>query len=590
MTDYDLELMNVGSVRRYMRYIKPYWKEIAITVVVGMLKFGIPLVIPLIMKYVIDDIIGSGQMTTAEQINELIWLMSIVLVIFIVFRPPIEYYRQYFAQWTGNKILYDIRDQLFHHLQKLSLQFYANRKSGEVISRVIHDVEQTKNFIITGMMNIWLDLFTIVVAIIIMLTMDPWLTLIAVSLMPLYGFAIKYFYSRLRMLTRERSQALAEVQGHLHERLQGMNVIRSFALEDYEQQQFQRQNNHFLNKAIDHTKWNAKTFAVVNTITDIAPVMVIGVAGLLVIQNGITVGTMVAFVAYMDRLYNPLRRLVNSSTTITQSIASMDRVFELADETYDIEDKPDAVLYRFPQGEVIFEDVAFAYQDGETLLQDMNFRVESGQTVALVGMSGGGKSTIMSLIPRFHDVTRGRILVDGRDVRDYQMRSLRDRIGMVLQDNIIFSDSVMFNIRMGRPDATDEEVYEAARAANAHDFIMKLPYGYETNIGERGVKLSGGQKQRVAIARVFLKSPEILIFDEATSSLDLESESLIQQSLFRLAENRTTFIVAHRLSTITHSDKILVIDQGRVVESGSHEELMKQQGSYYNLFQVQNLN
>ncbi|ADI00223.1 ABC transporter related protein [[Bacillus] selenitireducens MLS10] len=580
----------MGSVRRYMRYIKPYWKEIAITVVVGMLKFGIPLVIPLIMKYVIDDIIGSGQMTTAEQINELIWLMSIVLVIFIVFRPPIEYYRQYFAQWTGNKILYDIRDQLFHHLQKLSLQFYANRKSGEVISRVIHDVEQTKNFIITGMMNIWLDLFTIVVAIIIMLTMDPWLTLIAVSLMPLYGFAIKYFYSRLRMLTRERSQALAEVQGHLHERLQGMNVIRSFALEDYEQQQFQRQNNHFLNKAIDHTKWNAKTFAVVNTITDIAPVMVIGVAGLLVIQNGISVGTMVAFVAYMDRLYNPLRRLVNSSTTITQSIASMDRVFELADETYDIEDKPDAVPYRFPKGEVIFEDVAFAYQDGETLLQDMNFRVESGQTVALVGMSGGGKSTIMSLIPRFHDVTGGRILVDGRDVRDYQMRSLRDRIGMVLQDNIIFSDSVMFNIRMGRPDATDEEVYEAARAANAHDFIMNLPYGYETNIGERGVKLSGGQKQRVAIARVFLKSPEILIFDEATSSLDLESESLIQQSLFRLAENRTTFIVAHRLSTITHSDKILVIDQGRVVESGSHEELMKQQGPYYNLFQVQNLN
>ncbi|WP_069365597.1 ABC transporter ATP-binding protein [Salisediminibacterium beveridgei] len=579
----------MGSVRRYLNYIKPYWKEISITVLVGMMKFGIPLIIPLIMKYVIDDIIGATDMTTAEQLNQLAWLMGIVLVIFIIFRPPIEYYRQYFAQWTGNKILYDIRDQLFHHLQKLSLQFYANRKSGEVISRVIHDVEQTKNFIITGMMNIWLDLFTIIVAIIIMLTMDVWLTLIAISLMPLYGFAIKYFYSRLRHLTRERSQALAEVQGHLHERLQGMNVIRSFALEDYEQEQFQKQNTHFLTKAIDHTRWNAKTFAVVNTITDIAPVMVIGFAGMLVIQNGITVGTMVAFVAYMDRLYNPLRRLVNSSTTITQSIASMDRVFELADETYDIEDRPGAVPYRFPQGEVIFEDVEFAYNDGETLLKNMNFRVEAGQTVALVGMSGGGKSTIMSLIPRFHDVTGGRILVDGKDIRDYQMRTLRDRIGMVLQDNIIFSDSVMFNIRMGRPDATDEEVYEAAKAANAHDFIMDLTYGYETNIGERGVKLSGGQKQRVAIARVFLKSPEILIFDEATSSLDLESESLIQQSLFRLAEHRTTFIVAHRLSTITHSDNILVIDQGRVVESGSHDELMAKQGAYYNLFQVQNL-
>ena len=579
----------MGSVRRYLNYIKPYWKEISITVLIGMLKFGIPLIIPLIMKYVIDDIIGGTDMSTAEQLNELAWLMGIVLIIFIVFRPPIEYYRQYFAQWTGNKILYDIRDQLFLHLQKLSLQFYANRKSGEVISRVIHDVEQTKNFIITGMMNIWLDLFTIVVAIIIMLTMDVWLTLIAISLMPLYGFAIKYFFSKLRNLTRERSQALAEVQGHLHERLQGMNVIRSFALEDYEQEQFQKQNTNFLTKAIDHTKWNAKTFAVVNTITDIAPVMVIGFAGMLVIQGGITVGTMVAFVAYMDRLYNPLRRLVNSSTTITQSIASMDRVFELADETYDIEDHADAVPYRFPKGEVIFENVAFAYNDGEPLLKDMNFRVDAGQTVALVGMSGGGKSTIMSLIPRFHDVTGGRILVDGKDIRDYQMRTLRDRIGMVLQDNIIFSDSVMFNIRMGRPDATDEEVYEAAKAANAHDFIMDLTYGYETNIGERGVKLSGGQKQRVAIARVFLKSPEILIFDEATSSLDLESESLIQQSLFRLAEHRTTFIVAHRLSTITHSDNIFVIDQGRVVESGTHDELMAKQGAYYNLFQVQNL-
>ncbi len=582
-------MFDLESIKRYMKFVKPYWKEIILTVIIGMMKFGIPLIIPLILKYVIDDIIGADGLSASEQLNTLYWLMGIVLVVFIVFRPPIEYYRQYLAQWTGNKILYDIRESLFVHLQKLSLKFYSNRKAGEIISRVIHDVEQTKNFIITGMMNIWLDMFTIVVAIAIMLTMDVGLTLIAISLLPFYGFAIKYFFSRLRLLTRHRSQALAEVQGHLHERLQGMNVIRSFALEDYEQREFDKQNDNFLNKAVDHTKWNAKTAAVVNTITDIAPVMVIGAAGFMVIQMGLTVGTMVAFVSYMDRLYNPLRRLVNSSTTLTQSIASMDRVFELVDEEYDIVDKKDAVPYAYPQGEVIFDNVSFSYNEGEPVLQDVSFRINRGETVAIVGMSGGGKSTIMSLIPRFYDVTSGRIIIDGKDVRDYQVRSLRDRIAMVLQDNIIFSDSVMFNIRMGNPEATNEQVYAAARAANADEFIRNLPEGYETNIGERGIKLSGGQKQRVAIARVFLKSPEILIFDEATSSLDLESESLIQQSLFQLAEDRTTFVVAHRLSTITHADKILVVDHGKLVEVGTHEELMKNEGPYRSLFQVQQL-
>ncbi|UCZ54111.1 ABC transporter ATP-binding protein/permease [Bacillus shivajii] len=580
----------MDSIKRYLQFVKPYWKEIIGTVIIGMLKFGIPLVIPLILKYVIDDIIGAAHLTSDEKLTQLYWLMGIVLFIFIVFRPPIEYYRQYFAQWIGSKVLYDIREKLFTHLQKLSLKFYSNRKSGEIISRVIHDVEQTKNFIITGMMNIWLDMFTIVVAIIIMFTMDIWLTLIAISLLPFYGFAIKYFYSRLRMLTRQRSQALAEVQSHLHERLQGMNVIRSFALEDHEQKQFNKQNDNFLARALDHTRWNAKTFAVVNTITDLAPVLVIGAAGALVIQTNLTVGTMVAFVAYMDRLYNPLRRLINSSTTLTQSIASMDRVFELVDEKYDIEDKHGAVPYRFPKGEVIFDQVSFSYDEDETILKNMSFTVQGGETVAIVGMSGGGKSTIMGLIPRFYDVTNGRILIDGKDVRDYEVRSLRDRIGMVLQDNVIFSDSVKFNILMGRPDATDEEVVEAAKAANAHEFILDLPEGYDTNIGERGVKLSGGQKQRIAIARVFLKSPEILIFDEATSSLDLESEHLIQQSLFRLAENRTTFIVAHRLSTITHADRILVIDHGELVEMGTHDELMRKEGAYHRLFQVQQLN
>ncbi|ERN51270.1 ABC transporter ATP-binding protein [Alkalihalophilus marmarensis] len=580
----------MNSMKRYMVFVKPYWKQIFWTIVIGVLKFGIPLLLPLVMMYVIDDIILVEGMPQDEKLSTLFWIMGGLFFIFLVLRPPIEYLRQYYAQWIGSKVLYDIRDQLFTHIQKLSLRFYSNRKVGEIISRVIHDVEQTKNFVITGLMNIWLDLFTIIIAIIIMLNINVWLTLVAISMFPLYGFSVKFFYARLRHLTRVRSQALAEVQGHLHERVQGMNVIRSFALEEHEQHQFAKRNNHFLDRALDHTRWNAKTFAVVNTITDLAPLLVILVSGYFVITGNLEIGAMTAFVLYMERLYGPLRRLVNSSTTLTQAIASMDRVFEFIDEKYDIEDSLDAQPLDSARGRVQFEDVSFYYDNEEKpVLKNVSLDIKEGETVAFVGMSGGGKSTLISLIPRFYDVSSGRITLDGVDIRHFQVRMLRDKIGMVLQDNILFSDSVKMNILMGNPEATDEEVIAAAKAANAHDFIMNLPNGYDTEVGERGVKLSGGQKQRVAIARVFLKNPPILIFDEATSALDLESEHYIQEALEKLARNRTTFIVAHRLSTITHADRIVLIENGEIVESGTHEELMKKAGHYQKLFDVQQL-
>ncbi len=546
---------------------------------------------PLLLKYILDDVIAA-DLVQDEKLSKLFFAMGIMLFIFLVLRPPVEYYRQYYAQWVGSKILYDIRDQLFDHIQKLSLRYYANTRAGEVISRVIHDVEQTKTFVITGLMNLWLDLFTIVIAIIIMLTLDVPLTIVSIILFPLYGFSIKYFYGRLRNLTRARSQALAEVQGYLHERVQGIPVIRSFAIEDHEQKLFDKQNSNFLQKALDHTGWNAKTFAVVNTITDIAPLLVIGFAGYQVIQGSLTVGTLVAFVAYIDRLYNPLRRLVNSSTTLTQALASMDRVFEFMDEKYDIVDGPNAVECKQISGNMKFENITFSYgddDDDQIVLKDINLDIQSGETVALVGMSGGGKSTLVSLIPRFYDVTEGRILLDGVDIRSYKVRSLRDKIGMVHQDTFLFSESVKHNILLGKPGASDEEIIEAAKAANAHEFIENLSQGYDTKVGERGVKLSGGQKQRIAIARVFLKNPPLLIWDEATSALDLESEHLIQESLEELAKNRTTFIVAHRLSTITHADKIVLIEHGEIVEIGTHAELMSKKGHYYDLFQVQQL-
>ena len=580
----------MSSIKQYMKYVKPYKWKIIWTVLIGIVKFAIPLLMPLILKYVIDDIIRAEGLTAAEKNSHLLWLMGGAFLVFLILRPPVEYIRQYLAQWVGSNILYDIRNKLFDHLQRLSLRYYAQTKTGEVISRVIHDVEQTKVFVITGLMNVWLDLTTILIAIIIMLTMDVPLTLVAIILFPLYGLSIKYFYAKLRRLTRERSQALAEVQGHLHERVQGIPVTRSFALEDYEQEQFDKRNGNFLDKAITHTEWNAKTFAVTNTITDLAPLLVIGFAGYQVINASLSLGTMVAFVGYMERVYSPLRRLINSSTTLTQSIASIDRVFELMNEKYDIVDRPNSTPLNHVQGEIELDNVSFRYDEQEAeVLKNVSLHVEKGETIALVGMSGGGKSTLISLIPRFYDVTSGAIRVDGKDIRDVQARSLRDQIGMVLQDNILFSESIAVNIRMGNPQATDEEVIQAAIAANAHDFIMELPEGYNTLVGERGVKLSGGQKQRIAIARVFLKNPPILIFDEATSALDLESEHTIQEAMEKLAADRTTFIVAHRLATITHADRIVVMEHGRITEVGSHEELMAKQGSYYDLYQVQNL-
>ncbi|MGQ3447543.1 SAV1866 family putative multidrug efflux ABC transporter [Staphylococcus aureus] len=577
-------------IKRYLQFVKPYKYRIFATIIVGIIKFGIPMLIPLLIKYAIDGVINNHALTTDEKVHHLTIAIGIALFIFVIVRPPIEFIRQYLAQWKSNKILYDIRKKLYNHLQALSARFYANNQVGQVISRVINDVEQTKDFILTGLMNIWLDCITIIIALSIMFFLDVKLTLAALFIFPFYILTVYVFFGRLRKLTRERSQALAEVQGFLHERVQGISVVKSFAIEDNEAKNFDKKNTNFLTRALKHTRWNAYSFAAINTVTDIGPIIVIGVGAYLAISGSITVGTLAAFVGYLELLFGPLRRLVASFTTLTQSFASMDRVFQLIDEDYDIKNGVGAQPIEIKQGRIDIDHVSFQYNDNEApILKDINLSIEKGETVAFVGMSGGGKSTLINLIPRFYDVTSGQILIDGHNIKDFLTGSLRNQIGLVQQDNILFSDTVKENILLGRPTATDEEVVEAAKMANAHDFIMNLPQGYDTEVGERGVKLSGGQKQRLSIARIFLNNPPILILDEATSALDLESESIIQEALDVLSKDRTTLIVAHRLSTITHADKIVVIENGHIVETGTHRELIAKQGAYEHLYSIQNL-
>jgi ABC-type multidrug transport system fused ATPase/permease subunit len=579
----------MSSFKNYIKFIKPYKGLVIITILIGMLKFGIPLTFPLIMKYVVDDLLLS-TLSAADKVQKLIYVMAGSFALFIIVRAPVEYFRQYYAQLTTSRILYDLRNHLYGHIQKLSLRYYQNHKTGEIISRMINDAEQTKSIVETGLMNVWLDLFTLTIAMGFMFHMDFWLTVVSIAIFPFYALSVKKLYKRMRDLTKSRSQALAEIQGYLHERVNGIPVIKSFTLEENQQDKFNEHNRKFLNRALALTKWNAITSAIINTLTDIAPLLVLSYGGYEVIQKNLTLGAFVAFFAYLDRLYSPLRRLVNSSTELTQASASLDRVMELLNEPYDIVDAPHAKAIHDVKGTIDFENISFRYDSSsEWVLKNIQLSIKPGQTIALVGMSGGGKSSLISLLPRFYNIEQGRIMLDQVDIMDITTKSLRGQIGMVLQDNILFSGSVRENILFGKPEATLDEIIGAAKAANAHDFISNLIHGYDTEIGERGVKLSGGQKQRIAIARVFLKNPRILVLDEATSALDLESEHLIQESLEKLAKDRTTLIVAHRLSTITHADQIVLIEHGEIKEKGTHEELMEKAGSYARLYNVQNL-
>lgn len=577
------------DAKRFMEFVSPYKGWLLLTIFLGVLKFSFPIATPLIMQYAIDDILFNESFQDKEKIHTLVILMSIVLLIYVLMRPFVEYFRQYLAHDVSNRILRDVRKKVYQHLQTLSLSFFHNRKSGEVISRIITDVEQTKNFIMTGLMNIWLDVITVVIVIGIMLYLNVTLTIVSLIVFPMYMISVKYFYKRFKDATKKRSQALANLQSYLHEKIQGIGVIMSFAREKEEMTKFEEENDTFFERSVIHAKRNAQTFAATNTIADIGPLLVILIAGIYVVQYNLTIGTLVAFTGLLSNLYTPFKRLADSSNILTQSIASIERIYELLDEKAEIINLSHAKDKNIEHGSIMFQNVSFGYGKSQQVLREINLSIASGKTVAFVGESGGGKSSLINLLPRFYDVTSGDILIDEISIKDYTLHSLRSQIGIVSQENILFNESVYENIKLGNPSATKEEIVEACKQAEAHDFILALPAGYDTHIGERGVKLSGGQKQRLALARAFLKNPSILILDEATSALDLESEHHIQQTLQKLSQNKTTLIVAHRLSTIVHADQIVYVEHGEIKEMGTHEELMTRKGAYYNLFTIQTL-
>ena len=568
-------------IKRYLQFVKPYTWHIVGTIIIGILKFGIPLLLPLLIKFVIDDVINNGALSIGQKTEKLTYALLIMGFIFIVLRPPIEYFRQYLAQWTSNKILYDIRKKLYTHLQALSSRFYANNKAGEVISRVINDVEQTKDFILTGLMNVWLDLVTIVIALSIMFVLDIKLTFAAIAIFPLFIFSIYYFFGKLRRLTRKRSQSLAELQGFLHERVSGMSVIKSFAIEKNEEKRFDERNRNFLTKATEHTLWNAKSFAVINTVTDLGPLLVVGIGGFLVINGQLTVGTLAAFVAYLEQLHGPLRRLVSSSTTLTQSIASMDRVFHLFDEKYDVKNTEDAEPIKITNGDIEFENVSFKYNEyDDEVLHQINLNINKGETVAFVGMSGGGKSTLISLIPRFYDVTEGELCIDGVNIKDVSQTELRDKIGFVPQKGVLFSGTIESNIKYADDNMSDEQMVEAARIAQATEFIEEKENKYKDPIAQGGGNVSGGQKQRLSIARAIAKDPEIFVFDDSFSALDFKTDSKLREALSEKTKDKTVIIVAQRISTVINANQIIVLEEGKVVGIGTHEELMKNNETY----------
>ena len=571
------------NLKKMFGYYKPYMGIFWADMFFAMLSAGVALTIPLVVRYVTTTLIYMEP--------EVIVRRMIYIGIFLFALLAVDCFSKFFignyGHVMGAKMEYDMRAEIFAHMQKLSFSFYDDAKVGQLMSRITSDLFDITELLHHGPENIILSLLKIVGAFVILLNINKWLALAAFIVLPfMFGFAF-ILNKRMRRAFKQNRVKIAEINEQIEDNLSGIRVVKSFANEHVENEKFKKGNDGFL-AAKKNSYFNMGTFqAGVGVFTTLIQVNVIIVGGILIAYRQLNIQDLLTFMLYIGVFTDPIRTLVDFTEQFQNGYTGFERFREIMDIEPDIKDAPNAKELTDVKGSITFENVSFQYRDGaDKVLNNVSLDVPAGAYMALVGSSGAGKTTLCSLIPRFYDVTEGTIRIDGTDIRDVTLKSLRNHIGMVQQDVYLFSGTIFENISYGKPGCTREEVIEAAKNANAHEFIMSFPDGYDTDIGQRGMGLSGGQKQRLSIARVFLKNPEILIFDEATSALDNESEKVVQDSLEKLAKNRTTFVIAHRLTTIQNAEKILVLTEEGISESGSHEELLQKGGIYEKLYHM----
>lgn len=574
---------NMRKWQRFFSYYKPYRGLFFADMFFAIMEAAVTLVIPLIIRY----ITGTVIFYEANEALRVILKLALVMVGLVLLEAYCNFFIAYQGHIMGAKMEYDMRNEIFAHYQRLSFNFFDDQKVGQLMSRVTNDLFEIAELFHHGPEDIVISIIKFIGSFIILASINIKLTLVAFAIIP-FMFAYAYFFNKKMKAAFKRNRAkIADINATIEDNLSGIRVVKSFANEDAEMEKFRNGNSRFVETKKSSYLYMGGFHSGLGAFMTLINIVVI-VAGAVFITKGIVdVTVLITFLLYVNNFTEPVKKLINFTETFQNGVSGYERFLEIMSIEPAIKDKENAVEKNEFKGDVSFSDVSFRYNDkNDYVLKHVSLDVKAGEYVALVGSSGAGKTTLCSLIPRFYDVTDGSICVDGVDVRDLKLKCLRNNIGIVQQDVYLFAGSIIENIRYGRPDATDEEVYEAAKKANAHEFIMSLPEGYSTDIGQRGIKLSGGQKQRLSIARVFLKNPPILIFDEATSALDNESEKVVQESLETLAANRTTFVIAHRLSTIRNAKRILVLTEDGIAESGTHKELMQKQGVYYNLYNI----
>lgn len=571
------------NLKKMFSYYKPYKGIFFADMFFATLSAAVALTIPLVVRYVTSTLIYK---TTAEIVHQIVFI-AIGLLLLLAVDCYSRFFIGNYGHVMGAKMEYDMRAELFAHLQKLSFSFYDDAKVGQLMSRVTSDLFDITELLHHGPENIILSLLKIAGALIILLNINGWLALAAFIVLPFMFWFALVLNKRMRAAFKSNRVKIAAINEQIEDNLSGIRVVKSFANEDIENEKFKIGNDGFLAAKKNSYHFMGIFQSGVGVFSTLIQVNVIIAGAILIAYSRINISDLITFLLYINVFTDPIRTLVDFTEQFQNGYTGFERFREIMDIEPDIKDSENAVELKNVKGKIEFQNVSFKYNDGvEGVLNNINLTVPAGAYMALVGSSGTGKTTLCSLIPRFYDVTEGTIMIDGKDIRDVTLSSLRNHIGIVQQDVYLFAGTIFENIAYGKPGAGREEVIEAAKNANAHEFIMSFPDGYDTDIGQRGIKLSGGQKQRLSIARVFLKNPPILIFDEATSALDNESEKVVQESLEKLAKNRTTFVIAHRLTTIQNAEKILVLTEEGIAESGSHEELLAKGGIYEKLYHM----